>query len=318
MFGALGNTVRDSQTSGRLSISDPIYRTILFNNHIYVDLTGKKMPAEVRTMINGKILKERTSQPLPEERAREISTMAEHFADTDTAEVSVSMLVRTMLPLSLRGISEGRVAQWPTEALPRNPMYEQALCAPKPDIHYGYATGQFSQWSTEENAISDNSFALPYTQPTMGNRFPFLVFELKLEATGGTLWHAENQAAGSGTCCVNGMLWLLQQAAPDQTPHVTDCIAFSVAATQRETLFYVHYYVEEEQRFYMSFIQKIWNTDPADIRRCHDLIMNIFDYGLTIRQQRIKDDLALLYPVPDHWRVPDHWELASSFTYLDP
>ena len=72
------------------------------------------------------------------------------------------------------------------------------------------------------------------------------------------------------------------------------------AATQRETLFYVHYYVEEEHRFYMSFIQKIWNTDPADIRRCHDLLMNIFDYGLTIRQRRIKDALALLYSVRDH------------------
>jgi hypothetical protein len=302
MFGSPGNTERDSQTpsrtssqTARLSISNPIYRSILFNNHIYMDLTGNKIPAEVRTMINGKILKERTSQPLPEERAREISTIAE--ADTD--EISVSTLVSTM-SLRLRGIGKGGATQWSTEALPHNFVYGKALSAPKPDLHYGYATGQLSEWSIEENAISDYHFAQPYTQPAIGNKFPFLVFELKLEAIGGTLWHAENQAAGSGACCVNGMLWLLQQAAPDRTRRVTDCIAFSVAATQRETLFYVHYYVEEEHRFYMSFIQKIWNTDPADIRRCHDLLMNIFDYGLTIRQQRIKDALALLYSVRDH------------------
>jgi hypothetical protein len=266
-----------------------------------MDLIGEKIPPEVRTMINENILNERTSPPLPEECVREISTTAKYLMES--AEASVSSLVRTaMFPLRRPGIIfEGGNTQWSTEALPHNPASGMAVSAPKPDFHYGYAPGQYSDWLTEENLVVDHEFARPYTQPARGNKFPFFIFELKSEATGGNLWHAENQAAGSGTCCVSGLLWLLQQAAPNQIRRVTDSIAFSVAATQRETLFYVHYYVEEEQRFYMSFIQKIWNTDPADIQRCHDLVKNIIEYGLTVRRQRIKDALSLLLDIPDHW-----------------
>ncbi|KAN0068956.1 hypothetical protein V8E54_013125 [Elaphomyces granulatus] len=106
--------------------------------------------------------------------------MAEYFAES--TEASVSGLMRT-------GIF---------------PLRFPALSAPKPDLDYGYATGQSSDWSCEENTIADHEFARPYTQPARGNKFPFFVFELKSEATGGTWWHAENQAAGSGTCCVGG------------------------------------------------------------------------------------------------------------------
>jgi hypothetical protein len=80
-----------------------------------------------------------------------------------------------------------------------------------------------------------------------------------------------------------------------------DSIAFSVTATQKVTQIFVHYYVEKEQRFYMSFVDKIWNTYPVDIQRCHNIVKNILEYGITVRQQRIKDALSLLYPIPDHW-----------------
>jgi len=207
-----------------------------------------------------------------------------------------------MFPLRLPGvIFEGGGTQWPTEALPYNHTHGPPVSPPKPDLHYGYAPGQFSTWSRKENAVADHVFARPYTQPATGNKFPFLVFELKSEATGGTLWHAENQAAGSGTCCVSGLLWLLKEAAPDETRRVTDSIAFSVTATQKVTQIFVHYYVEKEQRFYMSFVDKIWNTYPVDIQRCHNIVKNILEYGITVRQQRIKDALSLLYPIPDHW-----------------
>ena len=40
--------------------------------------------------------------------------------------------------------------------------------------------------------------ARPYTQPTRENLFPFFMIEIKSEATGSTLYVAENQAATSG------------------------------------------------------------------------------------------------------------------------
>ncbi|KAN0072828.1 hypothetical protein V8E54_008942 [Elaphomyces granulatus] len=187
-------------------------------------LHGDKIPPPVRTLINENILKD-PSLPLSEESVREVRTMAKYLVES--AEASVSSLIRTPIyPMA--------------EALPHNYTYGPPVSAPKPDLHYGYAPGQLSTWSLKENAVADH---------------------LKSEATGGTLWHAENQAAGSGTCCVSGLLWLLKEAAPDKTRCVTDSIAFSVTATQRATQIYVHYYVEEEQRFYMSFVDKIWNTD---------------------------------------------------------
>ena len=295
---------RDSQASSQAakpSTSHPLYRAVLLNNNIYMDLSGNKLPPEVRALINEKILKSPSSPPLPEECVREVKIMAEYLVES--AEASVSSLIRTaMFPLRLPGvIFEGGDTQWATEALPQNPNYGLAVSAPKPDLHYGYAPGQLSTWSPKENVVVDHVFARPYTQPARGNKFPFLVFELKSEATGGTLWHAENQAAGSGTCCVSGLLWLLKQADPERTRRLTDSIAFSVTVTQRVSVFYVHYYVEEEQRFYMSYISKIWNTDPIDIQRCHDIVKNILEYGVTIRQQMIKDAFSLLFPIPNHW-----------------
>jgi hypothetical protein len=92
-------------------------------------------------------------------RARDFRDGQARFAES--AEASVTGLVRTkMFPVQISDIGEGGDTQWNTEA-----SYGIALCAPKPDLHFGYATGQSSNWSPKENATADHVFARPYTQP---------------------------------------------------------------------------------------------------------------------------------------------------------
>ena len=75
-----------------------------------------------------------------------------------------------MFPLRLPGvIFDDGDTQWTTEALPQNPR-------PNPTSTMG------------------TLFARPYTQPARGNKLPFLVFELKSEAAGGTLVMARGKS----------------------------------------------------------------------------------------------------------------------------
>lgn len=285
----------------RPSTSHPIYRSLLFNNGIRMDYTGRRMPTNVRDLMDKQILQRRSSPPLSEERVFQMIKKAEALADS--AEGKISSLVTTdMFPVDRSDIEEGGNTMWSTDALPYNPDYDQPLAAPKPDFHYGYPPGQRSDWTAQENAIADHRVARPYTQPARGGRFPFLAFEMKSEAAGGTLWHAENQAAGSGSYCVKALQWFLEQAFPTESVSITDYVAFTGAVTHREVIFYVHYYSEEDACCYMSYLRRFSTTDYGDIQGCHDLIKNILEYGLTTRQTKIKNALAQLFPVPDQWK----------------
>ena len=295
--------IRESYASSqavRPGTSHPIYRELLFFNGIRMDFTGRRMPTKVREMMNEQIFQRRSSPPLSEETV--CRTIMEAEALASSAEEEVSKLVASdMFPVMRSGVGAGGNTMWSTDALPYNPVYDQPLAAPKPDFHYGYPPGLKSDWSIQENTVVNHRVARPYTQPARGNRFPFLVLEMKSEATGGTLWHAENQAAGSGSHCVKAMKWFLEQAYPTKNVSITDCIAFTGVVNHRQIIFYVHYHSEEDGYIYMSYLRRFWTTDPEDVQRCHDLVKNILDYGLTTRQTKIKNACARLYPLSTQW-----------------
>ena len=126
-----------STQSPKPNTSSPIYRSLLLNNSIRMDHTGTRMPEGIREMMDTKILKGRSSPPLPQERVLEIGNKAAALADS--AEANVSSLIRTELfPVDRLDIGEGGDTTWSTDALPYEPMYDQSLAAPKPDYHYGY------------------------------------------------------------------------------------------------------------------------------------------------------------------------------------
>ena len=201
-------------------------------------------------------------------------------------------------------------------------QYTCKLAAPKPDRHVGYPASRKSKFTKEENLVLNHPIALPYTQPALGNTLPFLVIELKAEPTGGTLWHAENQAAGSGAHCVNSMRWLLQQASSVSDDSITSekALAFSMCISARQAVLYIHFYSPQTKLYWMSFVDCYMPTDPRDVQKCNRHVQNILDYALGDRLTAVKDALGALFPYPENWSnkkrasVTGHSTPATSFT----
>ncbi|CAF9927303.1 MAG: hypothetical protein GOMPHAMPRED_004357 [Gomphillus americanus] len=207
------------------------------------------------------------------------------------------------------------------EAFPRA-LSAPPSFAPKPDRHVGYPASRKSKFTKEENLVLNHPIALPYTQPALGNTLPFLVIELKAEPTGGTLWHAENQAAGSGAHCVNSMRWLLQQASSVSDDSITSekALAFSMCISARQAVLYIHFYSPQTKLYWMSFVDCYMPTDPRDVQKCNRHVQNILDYALGDRLTAVKDALGALFPYPENWSnkkrasVTGHSTPATSFT----
>ncbi|EGE02752.1 hypothetical protein TEQG_01789 [Trichophyton equinum CBS 127.97] len=287
-----------STRSSRPAISQPNYRSILRNNGVYIDYTGEKVPQQLRDFLDSDILKRRSTSISPQKITEVVNTA---IAIAESPETYVYDLVgTTILPVKRFDVGRGSNTPWHTYTLPRKEHYHTPIMQPKPDLHYGYLTGQSSTWTIEENSIIDHPHMRPTTQPTKSNSFPFLVIEMKSEAMGGNIWQAENQVAGSGACCMNALRHLFQQAHTSRDQSVVDSIAFSVCLTYREAVLYVHYYSVEEDCHWMSWINTYQTI--RDIEECNNSIENIFEYALGTRQKRIRDTLERLYPFPEHWR----------------
>ena len=298
--GNVGSGSGTSQ-SGRPGTSHPLYRGTLYNNYITLDYSGRQMPEDLRTFASTQILKQRGSPQLGDEVVSKVIDMAEELADS--TEGPTGKLIRTdMFPFERPGIAEGGDSAWSTVALPNNPEYQYDVSAPKPDTHFGYPTNQRSGWSYAQSNVITHPVARPYAQPARGNTFPFLMVEMKSEAAGGTIYVAENQAAGSGSHSVNALLWLLKEAGTYDSSSLTDTIAFTITMSHREAIFYLHWYSEADRRYYMSFLESYSSVTAKDIRACNNTVKNIIDYGLGARRTAIGTALEALFSFPQHWK----------------
>lgn len=290
--------------NGRPGTSSPLYRDTIYNNFITMDFSGRQLPQELRDYADEHILKQRTSPQLGDEVVSKIIDTAEELADS--SEGPTNKLFRTlMFPIDHTGIAEGGNTPWNTIALPNDPDYEYSLAAAKPDAYLGYSRGQQSGWSTSQYNVISHPRARPYTQPGRGNTFPFLMFEVKSEATGGTLYAAENQAAGSGSQSVNALSWLLQEAQKiglSDTDLMKDTVSFSFVMSHREAVFYMHWHSTEEKRFYMSRLKSYSAFEPDEIRACNNAVKNTVENALTARKTKIGNALLALFPIPEHWK----------------
>ncbi|KAI1163439.1 hypothetical protein F5B18DRAFT_620183 [Nemania serpens] len=300
-----------SSPSGKLSTSHPLYRGTLYHNGIHMDYSGRQIPADLEAFVETHILKQRDSPPLGDEAVARVTEVAEELADS-TEGLTAKLMRTEMFPLDRPGIEEGGNSPWSTVALPDNPEYQYAVAAPKPDVHFGYPTNQRSSWSATQSNVITHPVARPYTQPARGDTFPFVSVEMKSEAAGGTLYVAENQAAGSGSHCVNALLWLLQQAGSYDGSTRTDTIAFTIAMSHRQAIFYLHWYSELDRRYYMSLLTSYSSMVPADIRACNNTVKNILDFGLGPRKTTISAALDALFPFPTQWKQARSASTASS------
>lgn len=195
--------------SSRPGPCHPGYRGTLFHNNITMDLSGRRVPEELRTVARTQILKRRDSPPLGDDAVSRVIDAAEQLADG--TEGPMAELIRTdMFPLERPGIAEGGKCPWNSAALPHDTERQHGVSTPRPDFYFGYPTNQSSLWSGAQHNVITHAVACPYTQPARGNTFPFLMVEMKSEAAGGTLYVAENQAAGGGSESVNALRLLFK------------------------------------------------------------------------------------------------------------
>ena len=300
------DSVTQGSQSGKPTTSSPLYRETIFYNNVIMDLNGMRIPQTLKDFVKSDILKERTSPSLSDAAVSEVMEKAAKLADS--TEGPTNTIIRSdMFPLGHVGVTEGGNTLWNTVALPRNPDYEHELSAPKPDAYLGYSQGQETNWSPHQANVINHPKAKPYTKPGRGNSFPFLMAELKAEAAGGTLYVAENQAAGSGSHSVNSVLWLLQEAKKQGLTNddwLKDTLSFSAVISHRLVVFYIHWYSEDQKRFYMSYVKSYSTVEAADIRACNSTVKNIVDYALGTRKTRISAALQQLSPIPAQWNPP--------------
>lgn len=218
--------------SGKPSTTRSMYRRCLRNNFISMDHSGREIPAKLRDYTKD-ILKRRGSPQLDDDSVSNVIDVAEDL--TESPEAPTLKLLRTaMFPLQRSRIAEGGSTPWNTTALPRNPDYIYALSAPKADAWLGYTSNdEKAGWTSEQSNVLSHPTARPYVRPATGGTFPGFMIEMKADSTSGTFWHAENQAAGSGSHSVNALIWLLNEARLPETSLLMDTISFSAVVSHR-------------------------------------------------------------------------------------
>ncbi|KAL8699042.1 MAG: hypothetical protein Q9201_006230 [Fulgogasparrea decipioides] len=290
-----------SAQSSRQGTSSTIYPSILYYNGIRFDRTGEKIPEALRAFLNSEIFKEQPSPMSAEEVAQTVTTA---LNIVNSSEDKVYELIHTaMFPIRRPEIGQGGNTPWYVNALPKDPLYPVPLATPKPDIHCGYSIAIDPEpfWSLKEKAVMDHPRMRQFSQPAKDNCYPFFVAELKSEASGGTLLHAERQAAGSGASCVNSMRGVLEEAFPFEKLSTVDSIAFSACVTHREAIIHVHWYDPEERLHYMSWIGSF--DTLRNSQGCSRVVKSIFDHAIDTRLPKLRQALRQLYPFPVHWKM---------------
>ena len=297
--------------SGKPGTAHSLYRVSLRQNYVYMDHSGRKIPPQLREY-TASILKRREAPQLDDDSVSKVIDTAEKLADSPEAP-TLKLLRTAMFPLERPGIAEGGNTKWNTTALPRNPEYEYPLSAPKADAWAGYDL-EDNGWTSEQTSVLVHPIARPYIKPAAGGVCPGFMVEMKAESTSGSLWQAENQAAGCGAHSVNALVWLFTEAQLRESSLLMDTISFSTVVSHRQAIFYVHWYSEDTRRFYMSYLKSYSTMEPEDVRGCCSTVENILDHLLVPRKTKISNALQALCPFPDHWKPAKRGSITTTST----
>ena len=282
--------------------SDAAYIDTLYGHGIVMDLSGRKIPQEL-VPLKERVLQKRSSPQVDDQAVFAVMEAAEELAYN--SEGPTNKILRTsMFPLGYGGLVEDGNTQWNTVAMPNNPQCDNKLSAPKPDAYLAYPRGSKSPWTVKQNNVVNHPRVRPYSQPAKRNTFPALSLELKAESAGGVLTTAEAQAAGSGSHSVSSMLWFLEEAKAAGLTEVDlmqDTVSFSVVASHRQAVAYLHWLDPKERHFYMSYLRSYSTFEADGIRGCNNTIKNIIDNAQGPRKIKIGEALVTLEPIVGSW-----------------
>ena len=290
-------------TTSKTSIdqtSGSAYRESLANNNVHIDVIGNSISEEIKTILDTKILKNapRSDSAMADAKAavglipRMINAPELTFSGPYMQDV---FLVQRM---SRTDIACGGNTPWSRTALPVAPDYTYQLVAPGADFHVGYSTAADGAFTTKQRGVIDHEHVRGYTRPGAGNALPFLIFELKSEACGGTTYHAENQAAGAGASTVRSAQWLFKQAKIKQTPF--DVATFSIVSTVTNAILYINWSKPQKDDpqmddYYMSKVKSFDLTEESQMQSLHCIVENIVKWSTTTRLDNFKKIMDRLF-----------------------
>lgn len=280
--------------SDRSSISNPRYRGVQKLHNIVHDDDGEEIPQDVQHLIDKHILKTREgSPPLDKDVEKQMRQSIREARGTAEPTVISTLAPHLFSPLKVPGLQMGADLLWSRQPMPFNADVQIPLALPKTDLHFGFRTILQSDWDVQKQTVTEDSLVRPYAQPTRETLFSSYLCEFKSEASGGTLYGAENQLATAGAHRVNSVLHLLDLAEPGRTRSSTDALVFSLAISARQAVAYVHFF--RDRKFYMSFIDNFYFG--RDVPRFHSYIKNMRDWLVSVQQPQVKDLLTRLIPV---------------------
>jgi len=159
------------------------------------------------------------------------------------------------------------------------------VSTPKPDAECSFSDDAFLD---EEIQILQHAHLRNYTQAHPYNYFPFLTFEVKADLTGGSMYHAQNQAAGAGAYAVYSLKSFLNLAHLDTNPLVDHTLFFSCTINPFFADIWIHWCEPDQTEsnidtFRSARIGRYLLEDFEHLQKFKDAISNIRDWAIETR-----------------------------------
>ncbi|KIW77012.1 hypothetical protein Z517_09457 [Fonsecaea pedrosoi CBS 271.37] len=298
VFSFSNNTLERMTTPSRksgepsASVHDSHYRESLGRRNIYIN--HDHPPAELMKRARTIISKERKSPGINDKTAQMlVATLreVENEPEADIMRTFESGIIPAANVLPDKRLTSNANQLWSNcVSVPLDPTVLTVplpLPRPKPDLVFGYSNAAFTRDQLETIPfLIDDQFGRSYAVPDWKVRFPFLQFEFKSQAKGGTHYIAANQAAGAGAIATIGKIDLVQRSFGMKEFDYHDPQYFSVTMDHELARINVHWLRADEggrHSFHVETFSNYLLNDANAIRAVSRAIQNILDWGTGTR-----------------------------------
>jgi hypothetical protein len=278
--GRSDNTSSKSTSTATPKTSDALYRIHnLQNNGIWLRRPTEDLPAHVQPTLH-RIRQERTSPPpdLPEpsdlEMGKDESTVEAYFKDH-------------IFRPRFGPVRRCEKLLMEKSTIPNNPNSIHRVCAPKPDVYYGY--DRYTAFPKSQQISLGNITHMSANTDDL--IYPFFFIEVKSDGpqSSCSLWTATNQCLGGASACIK-MIETLDN-------HVRACtrvelklnnVAFSIAMSGSEARLYITWKGDEDDGYLTQKVSDYMLQRPHEMLLFRRDTLNIIDWGRTERLQQIQ------------------------------
>ncbi|KAK3364039.1 hypothetical protein B0T25DRAFT_563019 [Lasiosphaeria hispida] len=260
-------------------------------NGIYIQLPSNPLPPTVALLTKQMLTMAVMTPPSPGMLAAmmdKLDDLSTHSCSEQDIRLCLEGLFTTMtLPRELRACHQRDIAR---HLLPACPAGFPALPQPFPDLLYGYCI--WSAFTQAQDTVLENIHpSIPsYAQATADITFPFFAVELQAAAsTGGSLWDAANECAGSAAACLQALDQLNTALSATgcqgrRIPNVCYCLAIDNNLGQ----LYTSWKDEDGSTVHMQRVASYSLSDTEHFARLYACVASILKWGATTRLQDIR------------------------------